>query len=189
MENLNPKDLLDVRTLVRFGTRAKEDYQVLFYKEVYGKEVNVRIRGLSTFEYEEISLKMYSQIKDPETIAFVFNPKNEDKDGELKEGEEAEEDIDVDSDDANFNPAELTNAYVLRNVWIIYYAMKDFYKNLTLDTVKELEGISEIAHRINEKSGRTVEVLEKIKSFRLQRSQSGTEVSDEAGTKTKRKSK
>ena len=171
--SLKPKDLLDIRTIVRFGTRAKEDYQVLFYKEVYGKEVVIKIRGLSTYEFEEISLKMYSEIKDAKTIKYVFNPKNEDNS------------VDDDSEDANFNPSELTMAYTLKNVLITYYGMRDFYKDLTMEYVKELEGISEIAHRINEKSGRTVEVLKKISSFREQRRQLRDKVSNEDGTETK----
>jgi len=162
--DISQQSELDIKKIVQFGSRVPEDYKILFYNEVYGKEMVVKIRGLSNYEYDEISLRMYEHLNDAATINYVFNKPKQ------KNGEDEEIPSDV-------NVAHLTLAYTVRDVYIVYYAMKDYYKNLTIDSVKQLEGIDEIADRINFKSGRTAEVAEKIKFFREERRKSKSEVS------------
>jgi len=179
----NPQhnSLLDIKQMVQFGTRKPEDYSILFYKEVYGKEVKVKIRGLSNYEYDEISLEMYADIKDPATIKYVFNPTQPKIKAETEETEKDELDTDLPE---NINLIEYTRALTIRNALIVYYAMRDFYPDFTLNDVRQLEGIDEIAHRVNDKSGRTEEVMEKIKFFREQQRKLDTSVSSGEGTQT-----
>jgi len=186
----NTKDLLEIKKLVQFGSRKPEDYQVLFYKEVYGKKgIKVRIRGLSNYEYDEISYDMYKDVKDNATINYIFNPSNETKTKQIvnKEKDDKEEKIEdeveksfIDEDiPEDVNVVEMTKAFTLRNVLITYRAMKDYYNDLTVEDVKRMEGISEIADRVNEKSGRTPEIMDKIEFFRAKRRKSKSEVSTE----------
>ena len=183
-EHFHSKDLLEIKKLVQFGSRKSEDYQVLFYKAVYGKKgVKVRIRGLSNYEYDEISYDMYQDIKNTATINYLFNPSNEDKTKEIvdkekyNEKEETTEESLIDKKlPKNVNVVEMTKAFILRNVLIVYKAMKDYYSDLTIDKVKMLEGISEIADRVNEKSGRTPEIMKKIEFFRARHGKSKSEI-------------
>ena len=187
INDLTPKELLDVKAIIQFGTRLPEDYKVLFYNEVFNQDVEVRIRGLSTYEYDLISLEMYNEIKDTATINYIFNPKNEDttKKAIANNEDNANEQLDAEEElPDNINVVELTKAYTLRNVLIVFYAMKDYYKGLTLDQVKQIEGLDEIAQKINEKSGRTKEMQEKIHFFRGKQTQSATSVPSEEGTHT-----
>jgi len=154
-------NLIDIKSIVQFGTRVPEDYTILFYKEIYGKEVVVRIRGLSNYEYDEISLEMYEHIKDANTIKYIF-------------GEYADNDVLDKELPKDVNLVEYTKAITKRNALIVYHAMKDFYPNLTFEDVKQMEGIDEVAKRVNEKSGRTEEIIKKIQFFREQQSKLDT---------------
>lgn len=183
MEQYNsPKELLDVKQIVQFGVRSPEDYLISFYKEVYNIEQKVKIRGLSAYEYDEINLEMYNEIKDPLTIKYAFEPQNEIFKPPKPEGVDEAEEV----EDKEFPPgvkiSEITKSFLLRNVLITYHAMRDYYKNLTVSDVKQLEGIDEIAHRVNEKSGRTTEVMERIESFRRKHEESEPPLPDEEGT-------
>lgn len=165
---LSSKELLDIKSIVQFGIRAQEDYKISFYKEIYGTDVSVRIRGLSSYEYELIGMDMFSELKDAATINYIFKPENEKAIKELGEKTENEKDKSIVDKELppNISITEILKSYMLRNVFIVFYAMKDFYKDLTVDDVKKMEGLDEIAKRVNEKSGRTKEIMEKIEFFR-----------------------
>jgi len=176
--SLTPKQLLDVKQIIQFGSRKPEDYQILFYKEVYQTDKTVRIRGLSNYEYDEISIDMYNEIKDPKTIRYIFDPKNELK---ISEEEKEKDLLDKEIKD-DIRVTDLIKAFTLRNVLIVFHAMKDFYKDLTIEDVKQLEGIDEIAKRINEKSGRTIEIMERIEFFRESYRKRKSPISNQEGT-------
>lgn len=181
--SLTPNELLDIKKIIQFGARSPENYNILFYKAIYSRDVSVRIRGLSNYEYDEISLEMYADVKDAATIRYLFNPKNEEKTKKVVEEEkqpkslkEQVEDIDKMEEKEkseldreipdDVNTVELTKAYSVRNALIVFHAMKDYYPNITLNDVKQMEGIDEIANRVNEKSGRTKVIREQIEFFR-----------------------
>ena len=188
MEEYNsPKKLLDIKQIVQFGVRSPEDYLISFYKEVYNIDMKVKIRGLSAYEYDEINLEMYNEIGDPLTIKYAFDPNNEIF--KPTKPEVVEEVKEVKKKESNEFPpgvkiSEITKAFLLRNVLITFHAMRDYYKDLTVNDVKQLEGIDEIAYRINEKSGRTTEVMERIESFRREREKSEPPLPDEEGTQS-----
>jgi len=169
---LLPKDELDIKTLIQFGINKPEDFLIDFYKSVYNIEKKVRIRGLSNYEYDNISIEMYSEITDPATINYVLDVGNEKKNEEALEGELEEE------KEPEYNVIQYLQALRLRNVLIVYYAMKDFYPGLTVDYVKQIEGLNQIAKRVQQKSGRTPEVMEKIKFFRKQQKELDAKDSD-----------
>ena len=158
-EKLAVKDIVDLKKIILHGNRNVEDYTVEIYKEVYDKDLVIKIRGLSNYEYDQISLEMYEEIKDEETIDYIFN----------KSDKEIEETIDNEESgekEPKINEIEISKAYLYRNVLIVFYAMKDFVDGLTINIVKQMEGINDIAKRVNEKSGRTKEILQKISFFR-----------------------
>lgn len=176
--------MLDVKSIIQFGTRLPENYLILFLKQIYNTEVNVRIRGLSNYEYDMISMEMYREVNDAATIKYIFNPTNEDTGKKLTESkEESKEELDKEVP-PDVNIIALTKAYILRNVLIVFYAMKDFYKGLTVDQVKQMEGIDEIADRVNTKSGRTKEIMEKIHFFRGSQRESNSTIPVKEGTQT-----
>lgn len=181
--SLTPTEILDIKKIVQFGARSPENYNILFYKEIYKRDVSVRIRGLSNYEFDEISLEMYADVKDAATIRYLFNPINEEKTKKVVEQQqepkslkeqieeidkmETQEKSELDREIPNdVNVVELTKAYSVRNALIVFHAMKDYYPNLTLNDVKQMEGIEEIANRVNQKSGRTKEIREQIEFFR-----------------------
>jgi hypothetical protein len=175
--NLTPKELLDIKKIIQLGKKASEDYLILFYKSIHSQEVKVRIRALSNYEYDVISLEMYNEIKDPATINYLFNPDNEDEVKNIVKEGEAKKDL-VDRElPPNVSVVDISKAYLFRNVLIAYYSMKDFYQNLTLNEVKQMEGLDEIADRVNTLSGRTKEVMEKIHFFRDELRKSNNKVS------------
>lgn len=190
----NDKDLLEVKSIIQFGNRKPSFYHIKFFKEVYGLDKSVKIRGLSNFEYEEIALRMYEVVSDTKTINYLFNPNNEEKiessleESDLNSLEESDSNqepksTDIDTDFPEYvNTAQLTHAYLIRNAFIVYYAMKDYYKDLTLDQVKQIEGINEIAKVVNEKSGRTKEIMDKIEFFREQQKKLDAKISDKQRT-------
>ncbi len=182
MEHSQFRETLNIKSIIQIGNRKPENYPILFYKEVHGLDRSIKIRGLSNFEFDEIALRMYEVVKDTKTINYLFNPKNEDKiETDLIENKEnsEKENKDIDKEQPDYvNSAQITHAYIIRNVYIVFYAMKDYYPKLTLDQVKQIDGIREIAKRVNEKSGRTPEIMEKIEFFREQQRKLNIKISD-----------
>jgi hypothetical protein len=190
MEHYQHKELLDIKSIIQFGNRIPELFPIPFLKEVYGIDRKVKIRGLSNFEYDEIAVRMYEVVKDTKTINYLFNPKNEDEiekeikkeKSELIENKEDSEKLAITEVDKEYpeyvNQAQLTHAYLIRNAFIVFYAMKDYYLDLTLDQVRQIDGLVDIAKRVNEKSGRTPEIMEKIEFFREQQKKLNVKVSD-----------
>lgn len=164
--------LLNIKSIIQFGSRKSELFSIPTFK-LDGENVKVRIRGLSNYEFDEINIEMYGEVKDPETIRFVFDIDNENQLEELSEEEKEKEkfeskiisEIDREIPEVA-NPVEILKAYMYKNVLIVYHAMKDYYPTLKISDVKQLEGIREIAKRVNEKSGRTKETQDQIEFFR-----------------------
>lgn len=168
-------ELLNIKKIIQFGKQQPELYKIQFYKSVHEKDVLVKIRALSNYEYDVINIEMYSKIKDPNTIKYVFDIDHEEELEKLTNQENIEEqdnkleneieDIDLPE---SINQAEILIAYMYRNVLIVYNAMKDFYPNLTIEMVEQMDGINQISKRVNELSGRTKEIRDRIKFFREQ---------------------
>jgi len=178
-EDLAPGEVLDLQQLIRFGARAEELFDVPIYSEVYDRKVAVRIRGLSNYEYDEIAVEMYDEIDDPATIRFALKKREKrpvlDDDGNPKLDDDGNPIMRYDGLfqeelPPSVDASGLAKAYTLRDVLIVWHAMRDFYDGLTVSSVKEMEGISTIARRVDEKSGRTKEVLDRLRKFRARSS-------------------
>jgi hypothetical protein len=192
-QSLKPHEIIDIKSIIQFGTRAPELFQIPFYLSKFNKKIAVKIRGLSNYEFDEINVEMYSEIKDTKTLDYVFNGSNENEQTSTTENEtdigavfSSEQDLqeslneviiepekEIDKDDtsdlpSDVNHASIVKAFLLRKVFVVFHAMKDFYPDLTIEQVKQIEGLNEIYKRVNEKSGKTAKVQEQIEFFREQ---------------------
>ena len=173
-QTLTNKELLDIKSIIQFGNRIPEDYKILFFEKVYGVDKSVRIRGLSSYEYDMIEMERLDIIKDEYTKNYSMGDPNL-VFGETRESKKKETEIPIkDRKIPDYvKTGELLCSYNYRDALIVFHAMKDFYKNLTIEDVMQLEGIDEIAKRVNEKSGQDKETLDKIKFFRKESNEHG----------------
>jgi hypothetical protein len=193
-----PLKMIEIRDIIQSGTKRSIKYQIPFYLAKQ-QDVEVEIRALSNYEYSIIDVEMYRGIDNKKVLDYILNEDEEEVDetelsGVYKpeqvtsekidgkeiitvmplepiiEKEEKEEDIKVDN-------IEVIKAYLFRDVLIVYYAMKDFI-DLTVEQVKEIGGINDIARKVDELSGRTSSVQEGVEFFRDTPDELGSTVSD-----------
>jgi hypothetical protein len=152
------RDLAELKQAIQFGTRKPVEITLDYYKEVHERDVNVVVRALSAYEYDEISCLVMESISNNDLIEFMFSSE---KGSELPEG---------------VNEGEYIRALNYRSLLIAFFAMKDFYPGMTIDDVKLLDDLTQIVNVVNEKSGRTEEVAKRVKSFREKQGKQPPEV-------------
>ena len=195
---LNTEQLLDIKSIIEFGTRKPEVFQIPFLDGKNDSKVSVKIRGLSNYEYDIINIDMYSETKDKAVIDYIFNSEPEpeepeedlaitiDEDGkEITINNEIEKNkinVAIEKDENEYpegvSSTEILKAILLRDVLIVYYSMKDFYADLTLSSVKQIDNITSIAERVNEKSGKSKKSKDNLEFFRDESDKSNPKVSN-----------
>lgn len=113
----------------------------------------VYIRPLTELEMDECDARMLEVIADPETRKFAFNYTPEVFD-------------DPEFDFSEINIAEFTKASGEVLYYMAFLSMKDFTDDLTLDLVKALPGIRDLAVEVKKMSGYDEDVVEEIEEFR-----------------------
>jgi len=197
-----PLKMVEIRDIIQSGTKRSTKYQIPFYLAKQ-EDVQVEIRALSNYEYSVIDIEMYKEIDNEKVLDYIFNEDEEKVDESEKAGVytkdqvksekvngkeiitiiptepiEEKEEIEEDEEEIKIDNIEVIKAYLFRDVLIVYYAMKDFIPDLTIEQVKEIGGFSDVARKVDELSGRTKAVQDGVEFFRDTSDESGLEVSD-----------
>lgn len=141
------KNYFDIHSLILKGTGDVREYELPAGK--------VLIRPLTEIEVEECELAMFQAIKDPATLEFMFNitPEN------LKTMQEG-------GVPAGVNPIEFIKANNEYMYTVAFNAMKDFTDSFTIDQMKKIPGIKDLAKEVLRISGYSAETLEQVAEFR-----------------------
>ncbi|MDD3039577.1 hypothetical protein [Bacteroides sp.] len=144
---MTPKvPMFDINELIVRGKNLAKEYELPAGK--------VYVRPLTDLEMNEAESLMFTAIKDEYTrnymLASVFND----------EKSKAEFDF------TKLNVKDMLNSTVEINIYIAYCAMKDFTTGLTVELVRQLAGIKDLAEFVRGISGYSSEIEETVEEFR-----------------------
>lgn len=138
--------MFDINELIVKGKNLAKEYKL--------PAGTVFVRPLTDLEMNEAEALMFSAIKDEYTrnymIASVFNDEKSKKD----------------VDPAKINVKEMLMSTTEINIYIGYCAMRDFTTGLTLDLVRQLAGIKDLAEFVRGISGYSSDIEKTVEEFR-----------------------
>jgi hypothetical protein len=143
---------MNIATLIEKGTKNK-----LSYKLPDGNKISYR--PLADWEFDEIDLSGYENVEDRDTLEYLYKLRDA---PEETLNQKVPESIDI---------VSLIKTSKERTYWIGLKAIHEFYDDLEfnregLEAVKKIVGFKFLVNAVLASSGRTKEMLDKLKFFR-----------------------